>query len=357
MPVNGTFIDSRAAGEYPVAVGIEADGLVFTGPNMEPQVWRSGELSVTGPCRPGKPFRLTHIRYPGCQLALNDEVLVAALLHKVPRLRGSFITRRSRAPFQWFAGGFAAISLAVYIVLQLAPQPLAFVIPGSWRDRIGARVEASLAGGAKLCAAADARSALSAMVARIAEGNPPLQPAQINVYDMALTNAWAMPGGRIVITRSLIAKADAPEEVAGVLAHELGHTFFRHSEAQIIRATGLQLLASLINAGNGDTMSSLASVTAILKYSREAEAEADAFALRALENSAIDPVSLKRFFERMLREEGAGSKGTAGKIEEIFSTHPGMEERINSIRPLPTDIAARPVLSAAQWQALKNICK
>ena len=324
---------------------------------MEPQVWHFDELSATGPRRPRKPYRLTHVSHPSCQLVLNDEVLVAALLHKVPRLRGSFTTRRSRAPFQWFAGGLAAISLAVYLVLQLAPQPLAFVIPGSWRDRIGARVEASLAGGAKLCAAADARSALSAMATRLAEGNPQLPPAQINIYDIAPANAWAMPGGRIVITRSLIAEAGAPEEVAGVLAHELGHTFFRHSEAQIIRAAGLQLIAGLVNGSNGDTTSSFAGVTAILKYSREAEAEADAFALRALENSAIDPMGLKHFFERMLQDEGAGSKSTIGKIAGIFSTHPGTEERVKSIRPLPAGITARPVLNAAQWQALKNICK
>jgi predicted Zn-dependent protease len=178
----------------------------------------------------------------------------------------------------------------------------------------------------------------------------------IRIYDIPVMNAFALPGERIVIMRELIARAEAPEEVAGVLAHELGHVAGRHAEAQLIRATGLQLLFSAATGGGGDTITTAAGLAAILRYSRAAEREADAYALATLRAAAIDPLGLKRFFERIRKEEGARPTGAFGNIGSIFSTHPGTDDRIKAIGPLPNGIIPRPVLSDAEWQALKKIC-
>jgi predicted Zn-dependent protease len=166
-----------------------------------------------------------------------------------------------------------------------------------------------------------------------------------------------MPGGRIIITRDLLERAEAPEEVAGVLAHELGHVAHRHSEAQLIRSIGLQLLLSAVTGGSSDTLGSVAGLAAILRYTRAAEREADAYANAILQKAAIDPMGLKRFFERLREQEGASAAGVWGRLGNVLATHPGTEERIELIKPLPEGVAARPVLSEAQWRELKRICR
>jgi predicted Zn-dependent protease len=356
MQADGTFFDGNTAADRAVTVQLDAAGIIFSGPSVAVQNWRFNNLSAIDPPRAGQPFRLTHMSHPGMRLIISDQAFIAALLEKAPQLRGGFNSRRAGKIALWIVGGLSIALIAAYLVLQLAPQKLALLLPDTWRDRIGAQIEASLTGGAKLCETANSRTALSAMAARLADGNPDLPPIAIRVYNIPVMNAFAMPGGRIVMTGELIRKAETPEEVAGVLAHELGHVVHLHSEAQLVRATGLQLLIAIATGGGGDMISSLAGLATILRYTRQAEAEADAFALTALENAAIDPMGLKRFFELVLKEEGKAWTGAFGKIEGALATHPGTEERIKAIRPLPAGIMPRPVLNAGQWQALKSVC-
>ena len=356
MQANGVFFDGETALEHPVAVRLANGGLTISGATIAPQDWHFDAIAAVDPPHVDRPFRLTHVQRPGMRLILTDPAFIASLLAKAPQLRGGFNPRRAGKAAIWILGGLAALVLTAYLVLQFAPQKLAFMLPDPWRDKIGAQIETALTGGAKLCESPGGRRALSAVAARLSDGNPELPPISINVYAIPIMNAFAMPGGRIVITGELIRKAEAPEEVAGVLAHELGHVVHRHSEAQLVRATGLQIFIAIATGGGGDTISSLAGLATILRYTRQAEAEADAFALKALENAAIDPLGLKRFFELVLKEQGKRRTGTFGKIESAFATHPGTEERIKAIRPLPDGITPRPVLDNIQWQALKGIC-
>ncbi|MBC8037871.1 MAG: M48 family metallopeptidase, partial [Rhizobiales bacterium] len=314
MQTEGTFFDGETAANRAVTVRIENEGLAISGATVPWQGWRFHELAAIDPPHANRPFRLTNMRHPGMRLILTDPAFIAGLLDRAPQLRGGFNPRRAGKAALWIGGGLAALVLTTYLVLQFAPQKLAFLLPDDWRDKIGAQIENSLTGGAKLCDTASGRNALAAMAARLADGNPDMPPITVKVYNIPIMNAFAMPGGRIVITGELLRKAQAPEDVAGVLAHELGHVVNRHSEAQLIRATGLQLLIG-IATGGGDTVSSLAGVATILRYSRQAEAEADGFALKALENAAIDPLGLKRFFELVLKEQGKAWTGAFGKIE------------------------------------------
>ncbi len=356
MQAEGRFFDGETALEHAVTVELGDSGLAISGATIAPQDWRFNALVAIDPPHADRPFRLTSVHRPGMRLILTDQAFIAALLDRSPHLRGGFNPRRAGKAAMWIVGGLAALVLAAYLVLQFAPQKLAFLLPDAWRNKIGTQIEAALTGGAKLCQTPDGRAAVSAMAARLSEGNPDMPPIGINVYAIPIMNAFAMPGGRIVITGELIRKAGGPEEVAGVLAHELGHVVHRHSEAQLVRATGLQLLIAIATGGGGDTISSLAGLATILRYTRQAEAEADAFALNALENAAIDPLGLKRFFELVLKEQGTTRTGAFGKLESAFATHPGTEERIKAIHPLPAGVTPRAVLNDPHWQALKAIC-
>jgi beta-barrel assembly-enhancing protease len=350
------YFDGQIAADQPVTATIGADALRFEGPQTPVQSWTYSELSAIERHHAGHAFRITHAGQPGARLVLRDDAFTAELLGRAPHLKGGLSLRGAGRIAAWVAGVLLAVMAAGYLVLQLAPQKLAFVLPDSWRERVGAQVETSLTGGAKLCTGEAGMAAVSAMTARLTEGTPDLPPLSIRVYDVPVMNAFAMPGERIVITAELIRRAARPEQVAGVLAHELGHVAMRHSEAQLVRVTGLQILVSIVTGGGSDTIGSMAGLAAILSYSREAEAEADDFAIAAMTASAIDTTGLREFFELILKEEGKPSTGPFSKIGSVLNTHPGTEDRIKKIHPLPDGTVARPVMTDDQWQALKRIC-
>jgi predicted Zn-dependent protease len=267
-----------------------------------------------------------------------------------------FYARHARTSFHWMAGGLVGIAALVFVVLKLLPGPAAFLLPEKWREAIGEAAETSMTAGVQRCQTKEADLALSAMAGRLADGNGDLPSFSVRVFNLPVVNAFALPGGRIVLTMPLIAQAETPEEVAGVLAHELGHAAYRHPEAELIRQAGLTLIVSALTNGGGSSFTALAGSAAILSYSRSAEADADAFAVETMEKAAIDPMGLKHFFEKLLKDEGRNRGGVIGGLESAFSTHPGTEERIKTIHPLPDGIVARPVLDAAQWKALKAVC-
>jgi Zn-dependent protease with chaperone function len=357
METRAVYFDGSTASDHEVGVVITAGGLRFSGPDTAPQDWSFAALTAIEPPQAGHPFRMANRDRPGARLVIRNDDFVSAMIAEAPHLRGGVAPRVVAKVAGWIAGGLAVVAALGYLTLQIAPQQLAMIMPDAWRQRIGEQVEASFVEGAPRCAAASGSAALAHMVARLTEGDPAAPAVSVRIYDIPVVNAFALPGGRVVVMSELIAKAAAPEEVAGVLAHELGHISGRHAEAQLIRATGLQLLLSAATGGGGgDTISTAAGLATILQYSRDAEREADAYAQARLEAAAIDPLGLKHFFERVLKEGGTSTDSTFGKIGSIFSTHPGIDDRIAAIRPLPDGVMPRPVLSDVEWQALKKIC-
>lgn len=356
MQTRAVYFDGATASDHDVGVAMVPGGLAFSGSGTAPQNWPFASLTCIEPPQSGHRFRVANRDRPGARLVIRDDAFAAAMIAEAPHLRGGVAPRHVAKVASWIAGGLATVAALGYLTLQVAPQQLAMVMPDAWRQRIGQQLETSFVEGARRCETAAGAAALKQMTARLAEGAAAMPPVAIRIYDMPMINAFALPGERIVVMGELLAKAETPEEVAGVLAHELGHAAGRHAEAQLIRATGLQLLFSAATGGGGDTIGTAAGLAAILQYSREAERQADAYAQAMLEAAAIDPLGLKRFFERILKDEGQSEGGAFGKIGSIFSTHPGTGERIAAIRPLPDGVMARPVLSDQEWQALKKIC-
>ena len=143
-------------------------------------------------------------------------------------------------------------------------------------------------------------------------------------------NAFALPGGIILVTDGLVTLAQNEDELLGVLAHELGHVVHRHSMRRILESS---LIAIVIAGVTGDvaSMTSLASGAPIavihLAYSRDHEREADQYATGLLHRSGIDPRHFAALLERM---EAAQSEATG--LPTFLSTHPSTAERASSAR-------------------------
>ncbi|MFM9969657.1 MAG: M48 family metallopeptidase [Burkholderiales bacterium] len=145
---------------------------------------------------------------------------------------------------------------------------------------------------------------------------------QFFVTDDKSVNAFAMPGGYVVVHTGLMLLAGTPEEVAGVLAHEVQHVEERHILRGIAQSLGLYAALSLL-IGDMSGLASLGGDLLKLKFSRDHETEADREGLKALVAAKIDPTGMRDFFAKM----AAQSKLDLG----FLSTHPASDERIADI--------------------------
>ena len=173
-------------------------------------------------------------------------------------------------------------------------------MPQEARAKLGGAVVASMAKDRKVCETPASKAALERLTQRLAAAasDKPLH-ARVVLLDWSLVNAFAVPGGQIILTRGLVQRAGSSDEVAGVLAHELGHTLELHPEAGIIRALGLAAATQLAFAGSQGTVSNIGVLLTQLRYTRIAEREADAHALRMLKGAGISAKGFGDFFERL----------------------------------------------------------
>jgi predicted Zn-dependent protease len=155
-------------------------------------------------------------------------------------------------------------------------------------------------------------------------------------------NAFALPGGYIVITDDLVKLlADQPDAIVGVLAHELGHVHHRHGLDLMVRAS---LISALVGVVLGDASGFLATVPATVAtqaYSRDAEREADVFAAQLLDQSGVSPSVMVAFFERIRQQEQADQddEDDSAALPIAISSHPDHDERIRFFREWQPDSA------------------
>ena len=166
----------------------------------------------------------------------------------------------------------------------------------------------------------------------VAQTNMANLPWNFYVVDDPSINAFAVPGGHVYVHTGLIAHADNASELAGVLGHEISHVLARHSTEQISRQYGLQILAGLVLGQNPNQLAqivaSIVGTGALARFSREAEREADELGIRAMHAAGYNPAGMASMFEELLAQQ----KGSPGRVEQFFSTHPLTEERLRDSR-------------------------
>jgi predicted Zn-dependent protease len=146
------------------------------------------------------------------------------------------------------------------------------------------------------------------------------------VADRPDINAFAAPGGVVVVNSGLIRAADSAEELSGVLAHEVAHAELRHTLRGVIKSLGLRALVALVVGDiSGSVFADAATRLTELRFSRDAEREADAEGLRLLVAARIDPAGMIRFYEKLGKEQRLSPPS-------ILSTHPATGERLESLR-------------------------
>lgn len=152
---------------------------------------------------------------------------------------------------------------------------------------------------------------------------------QVYVVESSEVNAFALPGGQMVVYTGLIKNADSAEQLAGVIAHEMSHATLRHGLQQISQSLGVVAAIQLLVGDVGGLLAlgtQVAQQSVLTSYSRTAETEADLEGARMLHAAKIDPKAMAAFFAKLKDEHG----DIPGVISWL-STHPQHEDRIEAI--------------------------
>lgn len=174
------------------------------------------------------------------------------------------------------------------------------------------------------------------MAANAADKKNAQFPFTFKVVNDPSINAFALPGGPMFIQTGLIAAADNEGQVAGVMGHEMAHVILRHGTNQASKANLIQLPLALAGGmiGEGGMMGTLAQLgiglganSVLMKFSRNAESDADLLGARLLHAAGYNPVELARFFEKLEAQSGKGNA-----VTQFFASHPNPGNRVKNIQ-------------------------
>ena len=247
------------------------------------------------------------------------------------------------------------------LVPRLADQLAVFIPPEGERalgevtlEQIRSALDQTGMAPVPLCEAPEGVAALNAMTDRLTDGQTMPLEITVSVLDHEMVNAFALPGGQVVLFRGLIETAETPEEVAAVLAHELGHVVSRDPTRHALRSAGSIGVLGLLfgDFAGGAVVLFLAERLIDAQYTQAAEAGADAFAHDLLLAADVAPGALAEMFRRM-RELGGEPEGLVAH----FLSHPALGDRIEAAREAtPEDFTPTPLLDDGGWSALQTIC-
>jgi predicted Zn-dependent protease len=241
--------------------------------------------------------------------------------------------------------------------------PLAHLVPVRWEQAWGEQMLGLVGEGVVTCDSGNGQAALQVLAERLAATTEFPFPFKVQVSNTPLVNAMALPGGHIILFQGLIAAAQSPEEVAGVLAHEMAHEVQRHPMRGLLRTAGLRLVIGALAGGSGTAFSfaGLGELLLGLSYNRQDEVEADRIGVEMLNKANIRGDGLAAFFAR--QQEGEESdpssslveRQAASRVGQFLSTHPADGARVAAITAQARGTES--ALTKEQWRALRTICR
>ncbi|MBS0169763.1 MAG: M48 family metallopeptidase [Nitrospira sp.] len=278
-------------------------------------------------------------------LYLKDPAVIVAFRRTAPHEltahleRAAQQVRRARHSHRllWgsLLGALVGLGLMLWFGSDLIVEWAVAKIPIEWERKLGESVYQDFLSKETVLKDGPAVSAVQEMTQRLAEKIPDNPYTfQVSVVQSPVVNAFALPGGYVVVFTGLMNKAESGEEVAGVLSHELNHVLQRHGLERMVKMLGLAAVVGIIVGDQQGVLGlakQLGMELATLKFGRAQETEADLTGLRLLSDAGIAPDGMIRFFERLSEKDG-------GRVE-LFSTHPMSAARAERLK---AELAALP---------------
>ncbi|MBU6954861.1 M48 family metallopeptidase [Hahella sp. HN01] len=318
---------------------------------------------------------ITHPDFPEWSLYTSDRsILHHPALHQDNHLQGQLRKARNVRRINW--------SVLVIVVALIIGTPLSIVVfmdsitavaakqvPAEWEEKLGKTVFGQYQVENELLESEDGKQAVAALTDPLINAvKDERYTYKVYVSNSSDINAFALPGGYIVINSGLILAADNASEVLGVMAHEISHVTEQHGVRNIMGAAGTYALAQALFGDVSGLLATVANAAPLLlnqSYSRGFESDADAKGLELLKRANIDPKGLISFFDKIIEEE----KKRLEKIEDedardlmkdtmgFLSSHPATEDRIADLQERISDQEGDYRNLEPEFQRLKQLVK
>ncbi|MEZ5971026.1 MAG: M48 family metallopeptidase [Hyphomonadaceae bacterium] len=283
----------------------------------------------------------------------DDELKAVAPHLMKPRAQGveGRLTVGALVTLAWSLAG------AFLIGIPYAAGPMARAMPEKYRTQIADISWTQVNNFTAQCDDADeATQILNDVAYRIMERSnvPERDEIWITIADAGFPNAFALPDNSIIVTDELIGMAEQPDELVGVLAHEIAHIEHNHIMKNVIRQIGAGIFFDVVFGGAGAGQAiAIASVNlAGLRYSRGDESDADSRGMDYLDAAGISTAGIATMFDRFetyAEEEGAGD------IPTILSSHPASRQRAIAARARAREGLA-PSMTEREWRIVQQAC-
>jgi len=289
------------------------------------------------------------------RLEIRDAALAADVTARCTRLDEHQTSRRGVAKIVgWSVAAAVSIVCVVLFGVPLAADRLAPLVPKPIERRIGdaSEVQVKTVFGGKACEDPAGKAAFVKLVNRLRDAAGLDDDAMTaGVLPTSIPNAFALPGGKVYLLKGLLDKAENPDEIAGILAHELGHLKHYDNMRGLIYNGGTSFLIGLLF---GDVTGSSAVIFASrsvveASYSREAETAADTFSIEIMHKLGRSPKPAAELMYRITGKEGGG-------LTSILASHPLTEDRLARMTKEDRPASGPPLLTDKEWQSLKGIC-
>jgi Zn-dependent protease with chaperone function len=298
------------------------------------------------------------------RLEVRDAALAAAIDERAPALdRGGAADRRLRQRVVVLSlAAIASVVLTAVFGMPVLANKITPIIPlriekkfGEAIDRqVRTMLDAERSSEAFLCGAgageAPGRKALDKVVQDLEQTAHAPYHFHVEVVRQPVTNAFALPGGHIYVYDGLLKKSETAHELAGVIAHEMGHVVHRDGTRTVLESAGLSFLFGMMLGDfvGGGAVVIAAKTILSSSYSRHAEAAADRYSVELMQKAGGDPKALGAILSRIAADKDEGF--------ELLRDHPETKNRIAAINAVSTEGRPQPLLSGAEWKALKAIC-
>jgi Zn-dependent protease with chaperone function len=358
-----TFYDGVFAREHQVEVTLHDQSLLISAETLsESREWAYADMRTVADLasQVGVSYRVTD----GLgRLEVKNEALILRLENLAINHNKSDISKSSWKRIGiWGVGAIVSVAVIVFVLIPALSNQLATMIPVEREIALGRtsikQIERFLSfddDRPLTCRGAKGQVALDKMTARFSAHVDSPYPLDIKVFNHEMPNAFAVPGGHIVLFDGLIQDADSPEEVAAVLGHEIGHVINRDPTRLTLRSAGSVGILGMVfgDFAGGAVALIIAEQLIAADYSQEAEANADIFAHKLMADAELPSKPMARFFEKLHDEFG----DEPGFLSHL-SSHPDLLGRAEAAKAADTieDRSYKAVLTTSEWNDLKAMC-
>ena len=348
------FSDGLTAESRPAQVRIAAGRVsVRTPEGRSLAEWPLERLALCEEVYANGPVRLRTDDGSEARLTVEGPGFIEALSAVAPQLGRARVRGTTGVRILGWGAVLLAVVAGLFFGIPRLAGPIAALLPLEWEERLGAAVIEQVADEGERCTTPQADAALAGLVTRLtAEQGLPYR-FEVRILDRDEINAFAAPGGQLVIFKGLIAFAENGEELAGVVAHEVAHIAQRHPTEGLVRSLGLSFALGAVFgdfAGVGAALGEVGATLISLSHGRAAERAADRTGVRLLREAGIDSRGLAAFFARLQAE---GDEFPAQLA--LLSTHPLHADRVGAITTLAEPGSS--AFSPEEWKALRLACR